>query len=315
LISTGQTALHALFGTLLTLAVLWLPISIIVKSLTLLKADKQPLEEVMQTLKETQAQLISQEKMASIGLLTAGIAHEIKNPLNFINNFSEITIELLEELKRECLKSTSLDQQAIIALLEDIMTNCKKIHEHGKRAEFTVKNMLIQTSASYVEKIPTDINALLEEYINLAYHGMRAQNSNFHTKITKNFDKSLPPITISPQNIGRVFLNIVNNALYAINEKSISTQGYEPNVVITTEQNTQFVVIKVKDNGKGIPLNLRSRIFEPFFTTKPQGVGTGLGLHICYDIVVKEHHGKLEVLSTEGEFTEFIIKLPKETNN
>ena len=272
-------------------------------------------------LQAAQQQLIKQEKLASIGMLTAGIAHEIKNPLNFVNNFSDMTVELVDELKEELNKTQNLDatkKESIEGIIEDIGTNCKKINEHGKRAESIIKNMLIQTRSSEVDRTPVDLNQLLEEYLNLAYHGLRAQNNKFNAKMEKQLDPNLPKVTASPQSIGRVFLNIINNGLYAANEKAeeytakLLNTIFMPTISIVTTQNEEYAIIKIKDNGNGIPEAVRAKIFEPFFTTKPAGQGTGLGLPICFDIVTKEHGGKLEVVSKEGEFSEFIIMLPKD---
>ena len=278
------------------------------------------LSQCEQNLKDTQAQLILQEKLASVGMLAAGIAHEIKNPLNFINNFADMTVELLDELKDEIEKpmqnADEETKQAVNSTIEDIVVNCRKINEHGKRAESIIKNMLIQARSSEVEKSPLDVNALLEEYLNLSYHGMRAQNNKTNVKIVKNLDSTIKPITVDQQSIGRVFLNIINNALYAANDKADKLDSsFMPTISITTEQDEQYIIIKIKDNGNGIPENIKQKIFEPFFTTKPAGQGTGLGLPICYDIVVKEHLGALDVNSAPGEFTEFLIKLPKDMSN
>ncbi len=270
-----------------------------------------------QQLKDVQQQLINQEKLASVGMLAAGIAHEIKNPLNFINNFADMTVELLDELKEEVegpLQTADEETKvAINSTIEDIVVNCNKINEHGKRAESIIKNMLMQSRASNVDKAPLNVNALLEEYLNLSYHGMRAQNSKANVKIEKNLDPGLPTITVNHQNIGRVFLNIINNGLYAANERAEKENTtFMPTITISSEQDPQDIIVKIKDNGSGIPENIRQKIFEPFFTTKPVGHGTGLGLPICYDIVVKEHGGQLEVNSSPNEFTEFIIKIPKD---
>lgn len=280
-----------------------------------------PNNNLTEQLKAAQQQLITQEKMASIGMLTAGIAHEIKNPLNFVNNFSDMTVELVDELKEEIAKTENLNEsqkESIDGIIEDIGTNCKKINEHGKRAESIIKNMLIQTRASNVDKIPVDINQLLEEYLNLAYHGLRAQNNKFNAKMEKQLDATLPKITASPQSIGRVFLNIINNGLYEANKKSeqfasqLLNTIFMPTISISSAQDDGNIIIKIKDNGNGIKEDVITKIFEPFFTTKPAGEGTGLGLPICYDIVTKEHGGKLDVVSKVGEFTEFIITLPKD---
>lgn len=276
------------------------------------------LEEQLESAKQ---QLITQERMASIGMLTAGIAHEIKNPLNFVNNFSDMTVELVEELREELTKIKSLnatEKEIIEGIIEDIGTNCKKINEHGKRAESIIKNMLIQTRSSNIDKIPIDVNQLVDEYLNLAYHGLRAQNNKFNAKLEKQLDASIPKVTASPQTLGRVFLNIINNGLYAANEKGEQYSAkllntiFMPTISISSSQDDEYVIIKIKDNGNGIKEEVRTKIFEPFFTTKPAGQGTGLGLPICYDIVTKEHGGKLEVNSKEGEYSEFVIMLPKD---
>lgn len=283
-----------------------------------IKILEEKVNEYSHQLIDVQDQLVQQEKMASIGALTAGIAHEIKNPLNFINNFSDMTVELLDELRAENKKlsdnAPKETMDSIEGLIEEITTSCKKINEHGKRAESIVRNMLIQARNVEGERINCNINSLLDEYYNLAYHGMRAQNSKFNAKVEKHFDPNLPEIKISPQSMGRVFLNIINNGLYAANEKC-QKLGFPsncmPTITITTLQDEENIIIKIQDNGDGIPEELRQKIFEPFFTTKPAGQGTGLGLPICYDIVVKEHGGKLDILSVPNEFTEFILLLPK----
>lgn len=281
---------------------------------------KARLDRTLRSLKNTQKQLMAQEQMASIGMLTAGIAHEIKNPLNFITNFSDTTIEMLEELKEEVAKlniENKESREAINDIANDIELNCKKINEHGKRAESIVKNMLIQSRTSGSEKVPTDVNKLLEEYLNLAYHGMRAHNSSFNVKIEKAFEPSLNKITLCQQNMGRVFLNIINNGLYALNAQQVAMEDknpehpYMPTIRVSTEENDKSVIVRIRDNGDGIPDDLRSKVFEPFFTTKPAGEGTGLGLSICNDIV-KEHNGTLEIESKPHDFTEFVITLPKD---
>jgi len=281
------------------------------QKICLIKEKNKALAKDQQQLKGIQKQLVTQEKMASMGVLAAGIAHEIKNPLNFINNFADITKDLVKELK-EALNTIEQNETAkkkIDHIIDDIFTNTNKINEHGKRAENTIHNMLIHARTVKVEKTPIDINHLLEEYLNLAYHGMRAQNNQFNIKIEKNLKPNLEKVIANQQNLGRVFLNIINNGLYAANEKE---QGKAlPTIYINTFETEKEIIIKIKDNGKGMTAKTKSKIFEPFFTTKPVGKGTGLGLPICYDIIVKEHHGKLEVNSSLGEYTEFIISLPK----
>lgn len=277
--------------------------------------ESSKMAQLTQQLQAAQQQLISQEKMASMGLLSAGIAHEIKNPLNFINNFSDVTVELLDELKKELAKLNNVPAEVndnIISIIEDVSTNNKKISEHGKRAESIIKNMLIQAHSAGVEKGAVDINALLEEYLNLAYHGMRAQNNKLNAKIEKKLTPNLPHITASTQSLGRVFLNIINNGLYAANEKAAQIgQGFMPTISISSQEETNTIIIKIRDNGNGIPEHLQKKIFEPFFTTKPVGKGTGLGLPLCNDII-KEHNGTLGINTKPGEFTEFIITLPKD---
>lgn len=268
-------------------------------------------------LKQTEQLLTTQEKMAAIGLLTAGIAHEIKNPLNFINNFSKLNIEILIELKEEIdkLELSAPSKERLYQLIDDIQVNFQKIQEHGARAENTVHMMLLQARQENTpEKESVSINKILEEYANLAYHGMRATNSNMNAKFEKNLDQTLSPLNVFPQSIGRVFLNIINNGLYAANQKkdtlSEDTQ-FVPTITLTTQNDTNNIIIKIKDNGIGIPESQLKKIFEPLFSTKQAGQGTGLGLTICQDIIVKEHGGQLEVKSVPGEYTEFTIILPK----
>lgn len=265
---------------------------------------------------KTQDQLIVQEKMASLGQLTAGIAHEIKNPLNFVNNFAEGSIELTEELSATLNKSKDDLKTEDLEELEDITNELKQnavdILENGKRADSIVRSMMDHARDSKGEYRSTDINALLEENINLAYHGYRANNSSFNMSITKNFDDSLAPVEIVQSDIGRVLLNIISNACYAVNEKQKKEdESYIPELNITTKSVNGDVELRIRDNGPGISQEIREKIFTPFFTTKPTGDGnTGLGLSISYDIIVHQHHGKLEVESKTGEFTEFTIRLP-----
>ena len=280
-----------------------------------LQTQNKQLEETMQHLKEAQEKLIIQEKMASIGMLTAGIAHEIKNPLNFINNFSDMIVELIKELEEEINKIESLTEaqkENMQDILNDIATNSSKINEHGKRAESSVKNMLIQSRTQEGEKTETDINKLAEEYLTLAYHGMRAQNPSFNVKIEKAFKANLTPITVSQQTIGRVFLNIINNGLYAANEKKNVSKDFMPTITVKSDEDEKYVYISIRDNGVGMTEESKQKIFQPFFTTKPVGIGTGLGLAICREIVVDDHKGDLKVESVAGEYTEFTIILPKD---
>ncbi|MDE3214485.1 MAG: two-component sensor histidine kinase [Bacteroidota bacterium] len=265
------------------------------------------LKQSLENLKSTQAQLIQSEKMASLGELTAGIAHEIQNPLNFVNNFSEVNTELIEEADEE-IKNGKIDEVKFI--LADIKENEKKISHHGKRADAIVKSMLEHSRSSTGVNEPTDINKLADEYLRLAYHGLRAKDKSFNASFETNFDESIGKINIVAQDIGRVLLNVINNAFYATNEKSKQKiSGYEPKVFVSTKKNDGKIEIKVKDNGNGIPGVIKNKIFQPFFTTKPTGSGTGLGLSLSYDIV-KAHGGKIELNSEEGEGTEFTIELP-----
>jgi signal transduction histidine kinase len=265
------------------------------------------LETTLTNLKATQAQLIQSEKMASLGELTAGIAHEIQNPLNFVNNFSEVNNELIEELKSENRIPKSEEQ---MEKLDAIYQNNEKIKFHGKRADAIVKGMLLHSRVSTGQKEPTDINALADEYLRLAYHGMRARDKSFNAELKTNFDPSIGKLPIIPQDIGRALLNVFNNAFYAVNEKAKqSVPGYEPAVVVTTMKTNGAIEIRVRDNGNGIRKNIMDKIFQPFFTTKPAGQGTGLGLSLSYDIV-KTHGGELRAETTENKGTEFIMTLP-----
>jgi signal transduction histidine kinase len=265
------------------------------------------LKQSLQELKGTQAQLIQSEKMASLGELTAGIAHEIQNPLNFVNNFSEVNKEMIDEATEEIGKG---NYEEVKNILSDIKDNSEKINHHGKRADAIVKGMLQHSRQSSGQKEATDINALADEYLRLSYHGLRAKDKNFNAEIKTNFDGSIGKINIIPQDIGRVLLNLFNNAFYAVNEqKNQNSISYNPTVSVKTEKCDDKIYITVSDNGKGIPLKIIDKIFQPFFTTKPTGEGTGLGLSLSYDIV-KAHGGEIKVESKEGEGTEFIIQLP-----
>jgi signal transduction histidine kinase len=266
------------------------------------------LNQSLNELKSTQSQLIQREKMASLGELTAGIAHEIQNPLNFVNNFSEVNTELLEEMALEIEKG-DLAEVKIIA--GDIRTNQEKICQHGKRADFIVKGMLQHSRTSTGEKQLTNMNALCDEFLKLSYHGMRAKDKSFNAETITNFDPNLPKANVVQQDFGRVMLNLVNNAFYAVNEKAKTADpNYKPLVQLSTAQKDGHVEIKVKDNGSGFSENIKEKIFQPFFTTKPTGQGTGLGLSLSYDIVVKEHGGNIAVSSTEGEGSEFVVSVP-----
>jgi signal transduction histidine kinase/streptogramin lyase len=273
-----------------------------------IEAQRDNLEETLSELKAAQAQLIQSEKMASLGQLTAGIAHEIQNPLNFVNNFSEINTELIVELKEEIEKG---DLEEVKAIANDIEENEQKIIHHGKRAGSIVKGMLEHSRASTGKKEMTDINALVDECVRLSYHGLRAKDKEFNAGIKTDFDESIGKINVVPQDISRVLLNLFNNALYAVDEKKRQLNGmYEPAVSVCTKKLDGKVEIQVKDNGNGIPQNIISKIFQPFFTTKPTGQGTGLGLSLSYDII-KAHSAEIKVESKEGEGTAFMITLPK----
>jgi signal transduction histidine kinase len=279
---------------------------------------KARIEKTLVDLKLAQAQLIQSEKMASLGELTAGIAHEIQNPLNFVNNFSDVNAELLEELKAERLKpKAERDEQLEDAILKDIKENEQKINHHGKRADAIVKGMLQHSRKSTGQKEPTDINVLADEYLRLSYHGLRAKDKTFNATMTTDFDESIGKINVISQDIGRVILNLFNNAFYAVSEKQKAkgltqndeSEKYEPSISVITKKLDGHISIYIKDNGIGIPKEIAGKIFQPFFTTKPAGQGTGLGLSLSYDII-KAHGGELKVESKEGEFTRFIIQLP-----
>ena len=270
--------------------------------------QKTKVERTLGELKATQTQLVQREKMASLGELTAGIAHEIQNPLNFVNNFSEVNTELIDEMYQEISKGNYEEVKTIAA---DIKDNQQKISQHGKRADFIVKGMLQHSRNSTGERQLTNINVLADEFLKLSYHGLRAKDKSFNAELKTNFDENLPKINAVQQDIGRVLLNLFNNALYAVNQKQGKLgANYKPEVSVTTSAENGYVVIKVKDNGNGIPDAIKEKIMQPFFTTKPTGEGTGLGLSLSYDMVVKGHGGSIKVNSQEGEGSEFIITLP-----
>ncbi|CAN5374538.1 hypothetical protein BH11BAC3_BH11BAC3_42320 [soil metagenome] len=287
--------------------------AVLIVTLILYKNNRQKqqtnkvLESTLANLKATQSQLIQSEKMASLGELTAGIAHEIQNPLNFVNNFSEVNNELIDELKSQkaTLKPEEQDE-----LLNDIFQNNEKINHHGKRADAIVKGMLQHSQASKGQKEPTDINALVDEYVRLSYHGLRAKDTSFNTALNTDFDNAIGNINIIPQDIGRAIMNLLTNAFYAVNEKKkTGVENYEPTVSISTKKSGDKVEIKVSDNGNGISDAVKHKIFHPFFTTKPTGQGTGLGLSLTYDII-KAHGGELRVESKVDKGSKFIIQLP-----
>jgi signal transduction histidine kinase len=266
-------------------------------------AQAREIEKAYENLKSTQAQLIQSEKMASLGELTAGIAHEIQNPLNFVNNFSELSKELLDEMNEEIENG---DLEEVKAISSDINQNLEKITHHGQRASSIVKGMLDHSRTGSGEKQMTDINALCDEYLRLAYHGMMAKNKSFNSKYETAFDESLPKINIVSQDVGRVILNLINNAFQAVN----GIEDRSGMVEIKTKNLGDQIQITVSDNGPGIPEEIKDKIFQPFFTTKPTGEGTGLGLSLVYDIV-QAHEGELKVDSEIGKGTAFIVTLPK----
>ncbi len=282
---------------------------------------KIKIEKAYDELKSTQEQLIQSEKMASLGELTAGIAHEIQNPLNFVNNFSEVNVELIDELKSD-LEAGKISAAATTA--DGIRQNLEKVIHHGKRADSIVKGMMQHSRAGSDEKELTDLNALADEWLRLAYHGYRAKEKDFNVEIITNFDQTLPPISVITQDVGRVLLNLYNNAFYSLYEKmkkkSLSnkeTNSWHPTISITTKKinagpdgEKATVEITIRDNGLGITANIKEKIFQPFFTNKPPGQGTGLGLSLSYDIITKEHGGSIALDSREGEYAEFIIQLP-----
>ncbi|MGN6398849.1 MAG: tetratricopeptide repeat-containing sensor histidine kinase [Flavisolibacter sp.] len=293
------------------------------KANLLITQQKEKVESTLSELRSTQKQLIQSEKMASLGELTAGIAHEIQNPLNFVNNFSEVSNELIEEMKAELANG---NYQQAIEIAEDIKENGEKINHHGKRADAIVKGMLQHSRQTKGVKEPTDINALADEYLRLSYHGLRAKDKSFNAAMKMDFDENIGKIDVVPQDMGRVLLNLFNNAFYACTERSRSAYtersrtavnqqksrnyiSYEPTVSVSTKKIENKVQIEVRDNGNGIPQNVVDKIFQPFFTTKPTGEGTGLGLSLSYDII-KAHGGEIKVESKEDEGTEFVIQIP-----
>jgi len=284
----------------------------------LFEAEQQRTQELarsIEDLRTTQDRLIQTEKLASLGQLTAGIAHEIKNPLNFVNNFSSVSVELIDEL-REALSGAHLDGKlrAEIAGIADMLQgNLDKVVQHGRRADAIVKNMLLHSRQGSGEHRPVDINALVEESLNLAYHGARAERQEFNITLERSFDPTAGEVDLFPQEITRVLLNLISNGFYAATRrKAEANEGdYEPTLAAATKNLGDRVEIRIRDNGTGIPPEVKEKLFNPFFTTKPAGEGTGLGLSISHDIIVKQHGGSIEVDTLLGEFTEFRIVLPR----
>ncbi len=287
-----------------------------------LTQQKEELEHTLAELRNAQTQLIQAEKMASLGELTAGIAHEIQNPLNFVNNFSELSLELIVEMKEELTRG---DSEEAMAIADDILGNLEKINQHGKRADATVKGMLLHSRTGTGTKEPTNINALADEYLRLSYHGLRAKDKSFNARLVNDFDQHIGLVNVIPQDLGRVLLNLFTNAFYAVYKKRLEIIGeevkgiaeglsdakpYEPEVSVVTKKHGKHVEIRIRDNGTGIPAGIVDKIYQPFFTTKPSGEGTGLGLSLSFDIITKGCGGELKVDTREGEYTEFLIRLP-----
>ena len=273
------------------------------------------MSQSLDELRTAQDRLVQTEKLASLGQLTAGIAHEIKNPLNFVNNFSALSAELIDELN-DVLKPAALDdktREEIDELTHMLKGNLEKVVQHGKRANSIVKNMLLHSREGSGEHRPADINAIVEESLNLAYHGARAEKSGFNITLKRDLDPAAGLIDLYPQEITRVLLNLISNGFYAATKrKETGDDGFEPTLSATTKSLGNSVEIRIRDNGTGIPLEVKEKMFNPFFTTKPAGEGTGLGLSMSHDIVVKQHGGKIDVDTEPGAFTEFIITLPRD---
>jgi two-component system, NtrC family, sensor kinase len=302
-----NTLLGSLSAVLLIAAVLFYNSRQKQKANRLLASQKTELESALINLKAAQSRLVQSEKMASLGELTAGIAHEIQNPLNFVNNFSEVSNELIDELVEEANKGNFDDARRIA---NDVKQNLEKVSHHGKRADGIVKSMLQHSQSGSGQLELSDINQLCDECLRLSYHGLRAKDKSFNAKFETYFDSNLEKINVVPQEIGRVVLNLINNAFYAATEKKKNNpSGFEPTISITTKKQGDRIEISIKDNGTGIPQNILDKIFQPFFTTKPTGQGTGLGLSLSYDIV-KAHNGEIQVLTEEGKGTTFIVLLP-----
>jgi signal transduction histidine kinase len=279
------------------------------------QARTRELSRSLEDLRTAQDRLVQTEKLASLGQLTAGIAHEIKNPLNFVNNFSALSGELIDDLN-SVLAGAPLEasvREEVGELIALLKSNLDKVVQHGKRADSIVRNMLLHSRTGSGEHRPIDINAVVEESLNLAYHGARAEKPGFNVTLTRNFDPQAGDVDLYPQEITRVLLNLISNGFYATAKRSAAANGagYEPTLSATTMSLGDRVEIRIRDNGTGIPPEVKEKMFNPFFTTKPAGEGTGLGLSLSHDIVVKQHAGKIDVISQPGEFTEFRIVLPR----
>ncbi|WP_293866201.1 ATP-binding protein [uncultured Alsobacter sp.] len=280
------------------------------------EARTQALKQSLEDLSAAQDRLVQTEKLASLGQLTAGIAHEIKNPLNFVNNFAELSTELVQELRErvdEAGTSLPAEKRAELDEVADLISgNLQRIVQHGKRADSIVRNMLLHSRGGGGEARSVEINGLVEEALNLAFHGARAEHPSFNVALERRYDPQAGMATVLPQDLTRVLLNLIGNAFQATEKRAAEMPGHVPQVTVSTRARDKRVRIKVRDNGGGIPQDIRGRIFEPFFTTKPAGQGTGLGLSISHDIVVKQHGGKIEVFSEPGQFTEFVVTIPRE---
>jgi signal transduction histidine kinase len=270
------------------------------------------LEDTLGQLKQAQEQIVTQEKLASLGALTAGIAHEIKNPLNFITNFASLSVELTGELRDAVAQAVPDGAPAeVVDLLDMLQMNVTKINEHGRRADSIVRNMLLHSRGRKGERTMVDVNALVHEYVGLAYHGMRGQDQSFNAKIEEHYEPAVGQISAVPQDLSRALLNILSNACYALRERTRKDAAFAPVLTVRTRVSGERVEVRIRDNGTGIPPEVREKMFEPFFTTKPAGSGTGLGLSITFDIIVQQHRGELQVESEPGRFAEFIITLPR----
>jgi two-component system, NtrC family, sensor kinase len=281
-----------------------------------IRAARDAAETALRELQTAQASLVHAQKMAALGQLTAGIAHEIKNPLNFVNNFAGLSVELLDELKAataQAIGALDADKRAeIVETIEMLTGNLEKIAEHGRRADGIVKSMLQHSRGGSGDWQATDLNALVEEALNLAYHGARAQDQSFNITLERDFDRNVPPIDVIPQDMTRVFLNLIGNGFYATRLRSREGETtFRPVLKVTTSEVGDGVEIRVRDNGVGIPPEYREKLFQPFFTTKPTGEGTGLGLSISYEVVTQQHRGTIRVDSEVGHFTEFTVRLPR----